>query len=134
MKLDSYFYNCPTEYIHSIDAGLHNQVLGVVEQLPKWQTKSEINTDLFWLLTTNRWNYDTVPTGAGSGISERFGNDLSLNEIKQSNDRKLSRASTTLNACGGMPTLLNHMDRSLYKSRLNSVRLRPCLRTSVDSG
>ena len=98
MNLDSYYYNCSPEYIHSIDAGLHNQVLGVVEQLSKRQTQSEINADLFWLLTNNRWNYDTVPTGAGSGSSEGFGNNLSLNEIKQSNDRKLCRTSTTLNA------------------------------------
>jgi hypothetical protein len=50
------------------------------------------------LLTNNRRNYVTVPTGAGSGSSEGFGNNLSLDEIKQSNDRKLCRTSTTLNA------------------------------------
>lgn len=98
MNIDSYFYNCSPEYIHSIDADLHNLVMGVVEQLPKRQTQSEINVDLFWLLTNNSWYYDTVPTGAGSVSYDGFNNNLSLNEIKQSNDRKLCRTSTTLNA------------------------------------
>ena len=98
MNFDFYFYNSSPEYIYSIDAGLHNQVMGVVEQLPKRQTQSEINADLFWILTANSWNYDTFPTGGGSVSYDGFNNKLSLNEIKQSNDRKLCRTSTTLNA------------------------------------
>ena len=67
MNLDSYFYNCSPDYINSIDAGLYEQIVGAVEQLPKRQTQSEINRDLFWLLTSDGWNYDTVLPGTGNG-------------------------------------------------------------------
>ena len=56
----SYFYNCSPEYINSIDAELYNQIISIINQLPKRKTQSEINSDLFWLLTNQGWNYDTV--------------------------------------------------------------------------
>ena len=83
--------------MNSIDAGLYEQIVGVVEQLPKRQTQSEINRDLFWLLTSDGWHYDTVLSGTGNSAPLEFNSHLSLDEIKQRNDRKLSLTTTTLN-------------------------------------
>ena len=65
MNPQSYFYNCSPEYINSIDTDLHNQIITVINRLPKRLTQSEINSDLFWLLTSHGWNYDTVLKGTG---------------------------------------------------------------------
>lgn len=64
--------------------------------LPKRNTQSEINSDLFWLLTSYGWNYDTVPTGAGAETPKLFTVDLTIDEIKQNNVRSLCQTSTTL--------------------------------------
>lgn len=92
----SYYYNCSQEYIHSIDPDLHNQITTVIQQLPKRQTQSEINADLFWLLTSENWNYDTVLKGTGNSTPPEFNLDVSINEIKKRNNRKLCLTSTTL--------------------------------------
>jgi len=63
MNPQSYFYNCSPEYINSIDPDLYDQVIQTISQLPKRQTQSEINSDLFWYLTSDGWFYDSVPTG-----------------------------------------------------------------------
>ncbi len=83
MKPKSYFYNCSPEYIHSIDPGLQDQIILIIEALPKRQTQSEINADLFWLLTSAGWNYDTVPVAAGNGSPDEFDIELSIDEIKK---------------------------------------------------
>jgi hypothetical protein len=49
MNPQSYFYNCSPEYINSIDNNLYDQIITAIKQLPKRQTQSEINQDLFWL-------------------------------------------------------------------------------------
>jgi hypothetical protein len=96
MNPQYYYYNCSQEYIQSIDSDLNNQITTVIQQLPKRQTQSEINSDLFWLLTSNNWNYDTVLQGTGDSPPAEFDIDTPLNEIKQRNDRKLCLTSTTL--------------------------------------
>ena len=88
----TYYYNCSPEYIHSIESGIHDEVLGAVGQLPKRQTQSEINADLFWKLTTLGWSYDTLPSAAGANIHSKF----NLQQIKQKNQRNLCLTSTTL--------------------------------------
>lgn len=64
MNTQSYFYNCSSEYINSIHADLYDQIIRTISQLPKRQTQSEINSDLFWYLASDGWSYDSVPTGA----------------------------------------------------------------------
>ena len=96
MILQSYFYNCSPEYINSIDPNLKDQIIIVISRLPKRQTQSEINSDLFWHLTLNGWFYDTVPTGARDNQPDGLKTDLSLQNIKDQNRRKLCLTSSTL--------------------------------------
>ena len=97
MTPQSYFYNCSPEYINSIDAHLHDQIITTIEQLPKRQTQSEINSDLFWYLTSDGWSYDSVPTGAKDNKPDGLNKDISLHEIKNRNIRNQCLTSTTLN-------------------------------------
>jgi len=97
MNSQSYFYNCSPEYINSIDAYLYNQIITIIEQLPKRQTQSEINSDLFWYLTSDGWFYDSVPTGAKNKRPDGLRKNLSLQEIKNRNKRNQCLTSTTLN-------------------------------------
>ena len=96
MILQNYYYNCSPEYIYSIDNGLYDQIVAVISTLPKRSKQSEINSDLFWLLASYGWNYDTVPTGAGAETPNLFNVDLTIEEIKQRNIRDLCQTSTTL--------------------------------------
>lgn len=98
MKLESYYYSCSPEYISSIDASLQDEITGSIDLLPKRQKQSEINADLFWLLTSKDWYYDTVPTGWSKKPPEEFGGvTRHLQEIREWNTRNLCRTSTTLN-------------------------------------
>ena len=96
MKLRFYYYNCSPEYIQTIDPSIYDQIISIVGRIPKRQTQSEINTDLFWLFTSERWNYDTVPPGVAESSMEVSNIDQSLDEIKKNNNRNLCLTSTTL--------------------------------------
>jgi len=96
MKLESCYYNCSPEYINSIDPGLHAEIVALIDLLPKRQKKSEINADLFWLLTNKNWYYDSVPQGYSRKPQEKFQIQRSLQEIREWNDRSLCTTSTTL--------------------------------------
>jgi hypothetical protein len=97
MNEQSYFYNCSPEYIHSIHPDLYDQIIQTISRLPKRQTQSEINSDLFWYLTSDGWFYDSVPTGTDGRQPDRLSHDLSLQDIKNRNERNLCLTSTTLN-------------------------------------
>jgi len=97
MNSQSYFYNCSPEYINSIDEHLHDQIITTIEQLPKRQTQSEINSELFWYLTSDGWFYDSVPTGTDGRQPDGLNKTLSLQDIKDRNQRNLCLTSTTLN-------------------------------------
>ena len=97
MNPQSYFYNCSPEYIKSIDPDLQDQIIKVISQLPKRQTQSEINSDLFWHLTSDGWSYDSVPTGAKDNKPDILPKNISLHEIKNKNVRNQCLTSTTLN-------------------------------------
>ena len=96
MNLESYYYNCSPEYINAIDCDLHDEIDAIIDLLPKRQTQSEINADLFWLLTNKDWYYDTVPHGYSRKPPEEFKIQKSLQEIREWNDRSLCTTSTTL--------------------------------------
>ena len=97
MNPESYFYNCSPEYIQFIDQDLYNQVLDSIKQLPKRQTQSEINADLFWLLVSLGWFYDTIPPMAKGEPPVSLNINAPLSEITKSNSRKACLTSTTLN-------------------------------------
>ena len=96
MKIQTYCYNCSIEYINSIDTELYNQVITAVKVLPKRLTQAEINADLFWLLTSNGWKYDTIPTKVGTKPPREINVISELDEIMNRNNRELCRTSTTL--------------------------------------
>lgn len=93
-----FFYGCSREYIDSISQTLFEEIVGIIGNLPKRQTQSGINNDLFWLLTDKGWSYDTL-----SGASATPPSDLKIKcsnrpETEQRNDRSLCRTSSTLGA------------------------------------
>jgi hypothetical protein len=96
MKLRFYYYNCSPEYIQTIDPSIYDQIISIVGRIPKRQTQSEINTELFWLFTSERWNYDTVPPSVAESSIAVNNKDQSLDEIKKNNSRNLCLSSTTL--------------------------------------
>ncbi len=96
MNLDFYYFRCSPEYINSIDAALYDEIMQILKLLPKRQIQSEINADLFWLLTSKNWYYDTVPQGYSKDPPEEFQITKSLHEIREWNDRSLCRTSTTI--------------------------------------
>ena len=98
MKHESFFYNCSAEYLNSIDPQLYHEITQVIAQLPKRQTQTEINNDLFWLLFEKGWSFDTL-----TGVSENPPSALGIKGIsnpitRKENNRSLCLTSTTLDA------------------------------------
>lgn len=96
MKAKSYYYNCSPSYINSISNDLHNQIIETIEVMPKRSTQSEINFDLFWLLTSVGWSYDTSPSGIADHPDECLCLDCCIDDIKPNNHRNLCLTSETL--------------------------------------
>jgi hypothetical protein len=96
MNLQSYCYNCSPDYIDSINPSLHSSILSTLNQLPKRQTQSEINSDLFWLLLSDGWNFDSIPQGTGKTPPTDISLTVDLAQPKKVNCRRLCRTSTTL--------------------------------------
>lgn len=85
MSCEHYFYNCSKEYVDSVDPGLYQELTGIINSLPKSQTQSEINKNLFFELTKKGWSYDSLPQG------------IKVTEGKI-NNRSLCATSSTLGA------------------------------------
>jgi len=99
MRSESYFYNCSRQYLNSINSVLYDEVLSAVSQLPKRRTQAELNTDLFWLLSSKGWSYDSTPTGVNNTPPKNLPiEEASLKDIKKNNVRDNCLTSTTLEA------------------------------------
>lgn len=98
MRHDHYFYNCSKEYIDSIDSTVYEEITEIISQLPKRQTQAEINNDLFWLLTSKGWSFDSLTGVSDSAPSGMKSENSSRSEIKIRNNRSLCKTSTTLDA------------------------------------
>jgi hypothetical protein len=98
MNHNDYFYNCSKEYINSINPDLYEELVTVINNLPKRQTQTEINNDLFWLLTHKGWSYDTLSGVSASPPKELSLTNLTRTDTEQSNQRSLCITSTTLGA------------------------------------
>ncbi len=96
MNLRSYFYNCSPEYIESIHPDLLTEVRSIIRMLPKRETQSQINEDLFWLFTHKEWCYDTVPAGTAPECPFELDIMESLEVIKDRNLRDFCLTSSTL--------------------------------------
>ena len=95
----SYFYNCSKEYISTISPSLHGEIGDAISNLPKRSTQSEVNRDLFWLLTSKGWSYDSLP----AKLDQKPPSDLlsglpTLDQIRGANNSDLCLTTTTLDA------------------------------------
>ena len=98
MKHEEFYYSCSKQYIDSVDPSLHQEIIEIVNTLPKRQKQEEINNDLFWLLVNRGWAYDT-PSGVSSAPPDQFGPiDISKSAVNKTNNRSLCLTSTTLDA------------------------------------
>lgn len=99
MRYDNYFYNCSEPYLNTISPTLFSELMEAIEILPKRETQAEINKDLFWILTSKGWSFDSLPSGLKHPAPMELGIDAkSIGEIKNLNKRGLCTTSTTLGA------------------------------------
>ena len=99
MRSENYFYNCSRQYLDSINSSLYDEIIKAISQLPKRNTQSELNADLFWLLSSKGWSYDSTPTGVNDTPPKNLSlNETTLNDIKKNNVRDNCMTSTTLEA------------------------------------
>ena len=99
MTPELYFHNCSKEYIDSIDPTLYEDVLTITSNLPKRKTQSEINVDLFWMLTAKGWSFDTTPPATNELPPDNLPiQKVNLNEIKKNNRCDYCVTSSTLEA------------------------------------
>jgi hypothetical protein len=99
MNWGNYFYNCSKQYLESLHPTLFEEMREVIPKLPKRPTQAEINQDLFWLLTSKEWAYDTLPTDIGELPPPELAIEgITLKDIKNSNIRDLCITSTTIEA------------------------------------
>jgi hypothetical protein len=99
MGFEIYFSNCSKQYIDSISPTLYSEIQELISKLPKRQTQAEINKDLFWLLTSKGWSFDTLPSELGEAPPENLSiGGVTLKDIKGNNNRELCITSTTIKA------------------------------------
>ena len=98
MNYDEYFYNCSREYINSIEPLLYDEIVSVINKLTKRQTQSEINNDIFWLLMSQGWSYDTLGNVSELPPSEYNLSKMTRAIVEQNNRRSLCLTSTTIDA------------------------------------
>ena len=84
----------------SIDPSLHDEIITAITRLQKRETQAELNRDLFWLLCSLGWSFDTRPPKVAENPPYDLGINTSLSEIRSQNNRELCRTSTTLGANG----------------------------------
>lgn len=95
----NFFYNCSRQYVEGISRPLYDEVTTILSRLKKRKTQAEINRDIFWLLATDGWSYDSTPVGLGSiPPGDLQVGQVNLDELKKRNDRNLCLTATTLDA------------------------------------
>lgn len=110
MECEHYFYNCSKDYISSLSEGLFDEIVEVISLLPKRKTESEINNDIFWLLTVKGWSHDTL-----SGVTPSAPADLKVkgdcSDIEKAVNRQLCLTTSTLNAAWSTDFAKKYDDR-----------------------
>lgn len=94
MALDLFFYNCSREYVESVDGGLLAEISRELAGLPKCDTQSDLNKEIFKRLVMRGWAYDSLPAGLGAEMDR----DEHWQDVRSANDRKLCLTTTTLGA------------------------------------
>lgn len=93
MTPSTYYYRCSPDYVNLLGGSMHDEILQLVGSLPRRQTQSAINADLFWQLTSRGWSYDTVLQETGAKPPVELGIKADLAEIKGRNNRDLCLTS-----------------------------------------
>ncbi len=93
MKVINFYHRSSPNYINTIASDLHPQVIETIEILPKRTAHAEIVFDLFWMLTSIGWLYDTAPQGIADKPDECLGLECELSNIASDNDRTLCLSS-----------------------------------------
>lgn len=97
METQEYFYRCSKEYISSISSVIYDEVIAVINALPKRQTQADLNNDFFWLFLKSGWTYDSKPQSLPTVPPKELG--ITDVKLPLSNiDRELCLSSTTLGA------------------------------------
>lgn len=99
MNFESYFYNCSEQYLDRINEEIYGEIGGLILGLPIRESQAEINRDLFWMLASKNWAFDTTPPNVGEfpPIDLRL-NNTSIVLIRNKNNRTLCLTSSTLGA------------------------------------
>jgi len=76
MNIQSYLYNCPREYIDSIDPTFSIQIKDLVKKLPEAQDDKALIANVFWMLASNGWSFSELPESISndppSGLKVNF--------------------------------------------------------------
>ncbi len=96
MIAEYFYYQCSRESIASISDDLYAQITETIELLPEREQLSDINFDLFWLLTSVGWQFESVPVGISATPPDCLELECTLSEIQPANDRATCRTSTSL--------------------------------------
>jgi hypothetical protein len=96
VNVKSHYYNCSQGDIASIAPGLGGEVEAIIRMLPRRESRSKINEDLFWLFTHKGWCYDTIPANAAPECPFELDIMESIAIISDRNLRDLCLTSSTL--------------------------------------
>jgi hypothetical protein len=93
MNIQSYLYNCPREYIDSIDPTFSIQIKDLVKKLPEAQDDKALIANVFWMLASNGWSFSELPESISNDPPSGLKVNFKLSEIKKQNSFDLCAAS-----------------------------------------
>ena len=132
MQIQEYFYRCSKEYISSISPMIYDEVIAVINALPKRQMQAELNKDFFWLFLNRGWTYDSKPQNLPNVPPEELGiTDAKLRLRKKI--RSFVYPQPHLMPSGVL-TLQSNLEIILYRLKCSSEQWNLCSKTSVVSG
>jgi hypothetical protein len=93
MNIQSYLYNCPWEYIDSIDSTFSVQIKDFVKKLPETQDVEILTANVFWMLASSGWSFSELPESISNDPPSGLKVDSKLSEIKKQNSSEICAAS-----------------------------------------
>ena len=96
METEFFFYKCSPEYISTISPTILDEIISIVKRIPKRQFITEINFDLFWLLTSYNWHFHKLPTNINNSTPDELNLSISLNQIIERNNPIICKTSSNL--------------------------------------
>lgn len=85
--------------MNRINGEIYDEIGSAIRELPTREAQSKINRDLFWILTSKNWAFDTTPPNVGETPPRDLGLfSANINAIRNNNKRSLCLTSSTLEA------------------------------------